>query len=418
MKNSKRTTKQKTNANPQVSKKTKKENKKTKSNLPVSTEYMERASKMIEKALKEDKKKLKQAESQKAVVNQPSSIKTKMEIEFEAMQKENKAMVLQSESNLILMENLIPNVNGKELLNDELNEIPKLIDPIFHRVGLAALIGSSDTGKSSMLRDLCVSVVTGKKFLNWDVMPIHKRAYYVSTEDDKMAISYLLKKQNSDYGFTPEELEDLVYIFETDNLIKNLERELSQKPADVVVIDAFADVFTGQLYETNRVRAFLNDYSQLAQKYGCLIIFLHHTNKRSDNLEPSKHNALGSQGFEAKMRLMIELKSDNQSVNKKHFCIVKGNYLSHQFKTHSYELQFTENLTFNNLETRTHYDLLTQNKERRETIEYEYDEIMKLKQEGLTHEEIGLRLGVSKAGISRKISRYNKLKALEDSNQK
>ncbi|MBP1646536.1 MAG: hypothetical protein H6Q16_2114 [Bacteroidetes bacterium] len=312
----------------------------------------------------------------------------------------------------------IPNVNGMELLGDGIDEIPKLIDPIFHRVGLASLIGSSDTGKSAMLRELCVCVVTGRDFLGWKVEPIHKRAYYVSTEDDKMAISYLLKKQNEVYGLKPEDLENLVYIFETDNLLARLHNELSQKPADIVIIDTFTDIFNGQLYETNRVRSFLNDYSQLAQKYGCLVIFLHHTNKRSDNLEPSKHNALGSQGFEAKMRLMIELKSDTQINNKKHFCIVKGNYLSHQFKTHSFELQFTENLTFTNLNTRTHYDLITQNKERRETIEYEYNEITKLKEQGLTHEEIGNEMGISKSSVSKKISRYNKLIALENSNNK
>ena len=347
-------------------------------NLPTVQSYMENASKIIEEALERGKE------------NQ------EMEIDL---------------SN-------IPNVNGKELLGNELDEIPKLIDPIFHRVGLAALIGSSDTGKSSLLRELCVCVVTGKEFIGWKVEPIHKRAYYVSTEDDKMAISYLLKKQNEDYGLEPKDLENLVYIFETDNLLLRLEKELQKNRADLVVIDAFADVFTGQLYETNRVRAFLNDYSQLAQKYGCLVIFLHHTNKRSDNLEPSKHNALGSQGFEAKMRLMIELKADNQTVNQKHFCIVKGNYLSHQFKTHSFDLQFTDNLTFKNLSTRTHYELLNKDKERIETVRYEYDEIMKMKSEGLTHKEIGLEMGVSNATVSRKLLKYRKIKALEESNTK
>lgn len=385
-------------------KQTKNKKKTANPNLPISSFYMKKASEMIEKAIEADKEKKEKMEKQnkKDVVHKPSSIKTKMEVEFEKMQKANQNIAPLVDMNALVGENFIPNVSGKDLLGDELDEIPKLIDPIFHRVGLAALIGSSDTGKSSLLRQLAISVVTGKDFLGWKVGPVYKRAYYVSTEDDKMAISYLLKKQNNDYGFTPEQLENLIYIFETDNLIHNLEKELSQKPADIIIIDAFADVFTGQLYETNRVRAFLNDYSQLAQKYGCLVIFLHHTNKRSDNLEPSKHNALGSQGFEAKMRFMIELKSDTQSVNQKHFCIVKGNYLSHQFKTHSFDLQFTDNLTFNNLQTRTHYDLLTQNKERRETIEYEYDEIMKLKNEGLTLNEIGLELGISQSSVSKK----------------
>lgn len=92
-------------------------------------------------------------------------------------------------------------------------------------------------------------------------------------------------------------------------------------------------------------------YSQLSQKYGYLVLFLHHTNKRSDNFE-----------------------------------------------------------------TRTHYELLTQKKERRETIEYEYEEIMALKQLGLTHKEIGLELGISEVTVGRKLSKYKKLKSLEESN--
>ena len=93
-------------------------------------------------------------------------------------------------------------------------------------------------------------------------------------------------------------------------------------------------------------------------------------------------------------------------------------YLSHQFKTHSFNLQFTENLTFKNLNTRTHYELLNQDKERAETIEYEYNEIMKMKSEGLTHKEIGIEMGVSESAIGRKLSRYRKQKSLEESNQK
>ena len=62
--------------------------------------------------------------------------------------------------------------------------------------------------------------------------------------------------------------------------------------------------------------------------------------------------------------------------------------------------------------------MLNKYKERAETIGFEYDEIIKLNQEGLTHEEIGIELGVSKSSITRKISRYKKLMALENSKPK
>jgi predicted transcriptional regulator len=43
---------------------------------------------------------------------------------------------------------------------------------------------------------------------------------------------------------------------------------------------------------------------------------------------------------------------------------------------------------------------------------------MKMREEGLTLDEIGVELGVSQSGVSKKLSRYRKLKALEESNQK
>ncbi|MFA7082266.1 MAG: hypothetical protein WC135_06605 [Bacteroidales bacterium] len=112
---------------------------------------------------------------------------------------------------------------------------------------------------------------------------------------------------------------------------------------------------------------------------------------------------------------MIELKNDTQSANKKYFCIVKGNYLSHKFKTHSFDLEFTDNLTFNNLETRMHNDLLSQKSETREVIESEYRDIKALQDVGRSYDEISLELGISKSSVSRRVSKFNKLRALEKS---
>lgn len=306
------------------------------------------------------------------------------------------------------------NVSGMQLLTDDIVDIPKLVDPILHRVGIAAFVGSSDVGKSALLRHLCVSVIKGNKFLDWETKPIHKRAIYVSTEDDQMSISSLLKKQNLDYKLEPEELKDLIFIFETDNLLLRLEHELSQKPADLIIIDTFSDLYTAELYKTNEVRGFLNQYSQLAQKYKCLIVFLHHTRKSSEELQPSKNNSLGSQGFEAKMRFLVEVRSNNTYPNKKHFCIVKSNYLPHDFKNRSFDIEFTENLTFKSLETRTPFDRLNKVEESYESLEAEYNNIISMRDNGLTLRDIALKLNMSHVTVSNRIKRFEKLKSLQN----
>lgn len=362
-----------------------------------------------ENNVEEPKEEVNEVDATALKIQSVNALYSPMQKAFDEMQKDIEKNKINVE-----MDYSISSINGMQLLSNDIKEIPRLVEPILHRVGLAAFVGSSDVGKSSLLRDLAISVVTGMDFLGWKVNPIHHSAIYVSTEDDQMSISSLLKMQNKDYGFIPEDLENLVFIFETDNLLERLENELKKKLVDLIIIDAFADLFTAELYKTNEVRAFLNQYNQLAQRYGCLIIFLHHTRKSSEELQPSKNNSLGSQGFEAKMRFMAEIKSNIQSPAKKHFCIVKGNYLPNEFKTKSFDILFTENLTFKSLGTRTPFDKLNKVEESYESLEIEYDNINYLRNSGLTLREIGLKFNVSHVTISNKIKKFEKLREMKE----
>ena len=100
----------------------------------------------------------------------------------------------------------------------------------------------------------------------------------------------------------------------------------------------------------------------------------------------------------------------------KHFCIVKGNYLSNDFKTKSFDFEFTENLTFNSLNTRTPFEKLNSKEESFETLEAEYNEIMSLLDKGLKYRDIALKFGVSHTTIYRKVRKFEKIRS--SNNQK
>lgn len=288
-------------------------------------------------------------------------------------------------------------IKADELLNKDVESIPKLIDPIFQKTGLVAVGGSSDVGKSTLLRQLAIAIATGQEtFLGFKLHPEHGKAIYVSTEDDEFAISYLLNQYNKFAKYPPKDYSNLRYIFVVNDLIKEIDRQLTEDPADVVIIDAFTDLYSGKLNEANKVRTFLNEFSQLAVKHQTLFIFLHHTGKRTDNELPSKHNLLGSQAFEAKMRCVIELREDKQDTTKRHLCIVKGNYLPKELKTESYVLIF-ENLIFSATNDRVPYSELITGEERKNM----QSEAKELKETGLSQKEISKRLGVSQPTINR-----------------
>lgn len=244
-----------------------------------------------------------------------------------------------------------------KLFDFDYEELPKLIDPVFPKVGLVSLVGSSDTGKSTFLRQLAICIALGKEdFVGYQIHSTTRNVIFVSTEDDPASTSVSIKKPIKKLleGSEREALHHLKFIFDVDvngdsdrNLFKILERDLSKVGADLIVIDAFTDVFSGDINSSTKVREFLNQFSKLSKKHNCLVLFLHHTGKRTDKFSASKDNVLGSQAFEAKMRVLLELKHYPNDDSKRTLTITKGNYISSKIKKYSKVLSFDEeNLLF------------------------------------------------------------------------
>ena len=315
------------------------------------------------------------------------------------------AAIEESIENLFRIED---EITGEQLLNSKVEEIPCLVFPLLQQTGLACLAGSSDTGKSSILRQLAIDIVSGKEnFLGFKINAKHKSVIYVSTEDPQRETTFLLHKQRN--GGTPDQFNRLRFIFELDNLYNELDRRLKNHPADLVIIDCFADAYGADLKDTSKIRLFLHPYQELAQKHECLVLFLHHTGKRTENFEPSKNNLLAGQGFESKMRLVIELRADLMNPQHRHLCIVKGNYLPASFKRESYVLQFNEdNFTFTNSGDRTPFELLAKQQDA-DNSKAKYEQAKELKDQGFTYELIAQKIGYgSKGSVSKLFEKAKK----------
>ena len=248
-----------------------------------------------------------------------------------------------------------PLLTGADLFRLNVNSLPTLIEPIIPKTGIWALVGSSDTGKSMLLRQLAICLARNSDFLNFKINSTFGKAIYIASEDDEISTSYLLKKQA---GYA-EDLENIRFHFGTENIISYLKEQLTNEKADLIIIDCWSDIFGQNLNDSALIRQTLNQYRAIANDFNCSIGFLHHTGKRTEKLEPSKNNILSGQGFEAKMRLVMELRSDLKDENKKHLCIVKGNYLGKEFKNSSYELAFdTNTILFSNTGQRIPFEQL------------------------------------------------------------
>lgn len=379
-------------------------------NQDVSKETTKMSEKKFEKCKKEQENAQKKEEEDKLIerMKRVNSLYSPMQEAFEKMQEEIASDNMDED-----IDEEFAVVSGERMLSNDIKEIPMLIPPLFQRVGLALIIGSSDIGKSTLLRQLCVSIVSGMPFCGMQINAKYNRAIYCSSEDDDMSISYLLKRQNKDFMLEPVQLANLTFIFDTYKLLERLERELQKDRVDVIVLDALTDILNTDLYKAVDVRCFLNQFSQLAKRYECLIIFLHHVKKNAENFAPSKNNSLGSQSLEAKVRLVLEFKASVNNAAIRHLCPVKGNYISSELKHSSIDLMFTDNLTFKSLGTNTPFDKINTTEVSLSALEAEYNEIISLKEQGLTYRDIGLKFGLSHSTIISRIKRYEKIKNTE-----
>lgn len=242
--------------------------------------------------------------------------------------------------------NPLQTTSMRELLENPAERQPVLVEPLFPQCGLGAVIGSSDCGKSTLLRQLAACVACGRDFLLWKTFPVHKRVLYVSTEDDSGAMSELLKRQNKAWQLSKEEAERVEFLFSCDCIAEKVEACLVAKPVDLVIIDTFGDICKDDISQSNNIRNLLNLFADTARRHGCFILFAHHIRKTGENTAPSKLNALGSQAFEAKMRVLIELRRSKRNKDLLHLCIVKGNYLPNDYKQQSFDLQTDSDMNF------------------------------------------------------------------------
>jgi len=211
--------------------------------------------------------------------------------------------------------------------------------PYIPKTGLVGLTGPSDTGKSTLLRQLAISICQRNiEFLGKPLNVESANVVCISTEDGKEAVSASISKQLT--GVDPKTVKNLKFIFNDGDPKEVLKNILKTEKVDLVIVDAWADLYIGNTNDVGQVRKSLNALSRISEKYGCAIIILHHTVKNSEYHTPNKNRLNGSQGIEAKLRALIEVRQgDNE---ERVLSILKGNYIPGDKKHKSMILKFDE----------------------------------------------------------------------------
>jgi archaellum biogenesis ATPase FlaH len=299
-------------------------------------------------------------------------------------------------------------ISLQELMSEETNNKPKFIEGLADKGEVITLVGPSDTGKSMLLRQLCISVINGENsFLSYKLNPEFRNVIYLSSEDSKEKTKEIFYKMME--GDVTNRAK-LFFDFDLGNPIEILKNNLPDMNCDLVIIDCFSDYFTSDINRSTEVRSFLLPYKKIAAEFNCLIVFLHHTGKNAEKKMPDKNSILGSQAIEGAMRLVLELRNHPKDKESKCLTILKGNYISNEMKKKSKLLKFSEdNLRFEDVNNAI--SLSETIAEDFDLIEYEtFKKVTYMSNTGLTYNEIAEKIGISSKGTISKILNKGKIK--------
>jgi RecA-family ATPase len=221
--------------------------------------------------------------------------------------------------------------------------IPHIWEPFFPKVGLVGICGASESGKSRIIRQLCLAICNNESdFLGSKLNLLHNSTLYISSEDNEISSGVNLKSQTFNY---PKSLKKAKFGFNVTNPLEFIKREFRTSKFDLVVIDVWSDFFGDNPNNFAKVRENLNQYSQLASEFETCICIIHHNTKHSEGKDPSKTNLNGSQAIEAKLRTLLEVRTSSE--HETMLSVVKGNYIPMDLKKNRLILNSTDKLNYN-----------------------------------------------------------------------
>lgn len=166
-----------------------------------------------------------------------------------------------------------------------------VIHGLLLRGGMSVIVGMPKIGKTTLIRQMEKCVLRGEPFLDRKTA---KGTIIHYSFDEKLKTS---KKHYKTLGLTKN--DPLILHFGTasnNDYVKELEEDLIKiKPAIAVVDTLFDMVDSEDVNNYGTVKRQLSIFSALAERTGCHIMFIHHTNKPNNNYRPgSGHSVLGS----------------------------------------------------------------------------------------------------------------------------
>lgn len=307
--------------------------------------------------------------------------------------------------------------NAWDLYSQDIKEVPYLLEDLIPEGCLSALVGPSESNKSNFMLGAAYAICFGNEYLGKMVNVQHNRVLIVPTEDITSQTAFRLKKQLEEGVvtgiYTKEMIERVHFAFGIIDVAGFIAEYLKIFRFDCIFIDAYGDINSTDTNSLTETRTSLKPYHDLCVEHRTAICFIHHSKKGSENLSPSKNDAVGSVGFEGKMRAVLGTRVDKNDPRIIYLMILKSNCIAPEKKKEAMVLRLKEDLTLEYTgNTIPIHEVQHSNPVSNYSKKNRDERVMELLDDGVTHKEIidifaEESIKISQSTISRILNKKN-----------
>lgn len=228
---------------------------------------------------------------------------------------------------------------------DYVDDTHWIISGILPYKGTAYLVGRPGTGKTTLALGLCTSLALNKQYLKWESSTDKKyKVLYLSLEMPLEDVNQFFSKLQ--LNFSDEELEVLntnFYTYASPEKVKFYQpgnpvfgkflRTLENLKPDILLVDSASYALASNLSAQDEVTKSLERIDMLKDKYGCSVVFIHHSRKEPPGhgyKEADLDDVFGSAFIAASASSIISIKQSKDFSNENPIMDIR--YLKTRFK--------------------------------------------------------------------------------------
>ena len=199
-------------------------------------------------------------------------------------------------------------ISAEDILNMDIPPIEWDVEGLIITNGYHFLAGLAGKFKTYLSFFLARSFITGEPFLGRTVKK--RKVLLVDEESRERTLKERTKKVLSD--LTPEQRHNFKYSISKgikfdDTHIAQLEEDIKNSKAEVVIMDSFARFFIGNENSADDVKKSFQLLKPMMEKYGCSFIIIHHFNKNNTN---NMNSLRGSSDLTAQCDTILVINED------------------------------------------------------------------------------------------------------------